>query len=72
MTESSTPAPVTSATDNLPPLDPETGPVEREAPEHYLNRELSWIEFNARRLTRGTGRSHTIVGTVEISGDFLQ
>ncbi|MEM9536077.1 MAG: polyphosphate kinase 1 [Cyanobacteria bacterium P01_E01_bin.45] len=34
----------------LPPLDPVTGPVEREAPEHYFNRERTWIEFNARVL----------------------
>ena len=34
----------------LPPLQPVTDPVKREAPENYLNRELSWIEFNARVL----------------------
>ena len=34
----------------LPPLQPVTDLVKREAPENYLNRELSWIEFNARVL----------------------
>lgn len=45
-----TPDSQTPATDDLSPLEPKTGPVERETPEHYLNRELSWIEFNARVL----------------------
>ena len=40
----------TSQSPSLPPLEPVIGPVEREAPEHYLNRELTWIEFNARVL----------------------
>ncbi len=61
------------ATDSAPGAPPATtaAAVENALPEdRYLNRELSWLDFNSRVLALAEDTSHGVAGAREIPGDL--
>src|SRR4029450_9555199 len=51
----------------IPPRAPETliDPADLKNPELYINRELSWLEFNERALAQATDSSHPLLERVK-------
>src|SRR4029450_5741699 len=51
----------------IPPRAPETliDPADLKNPALYINRELSWLEFNQRVLAQATDPSHPVLERVE-------
>ena len=51
----------------IPPraIDPDIDPADLKNPALYINRELSWLEFNQRVLAQATAASHPLLERVK-------
>ena len=55
----------TSGRTGVRPSPPETSPNDLKRPELYINRELSWLEFNERVLAQACDASHPLLERVK-------
>src|SRR4029450_8168140 len=50
----------------IPPVtSPQTDPADLKTPALYVNRELSWLEFNERVLAQARDTSHPLLERVK-------
>ena len=49
----------------MTPATADTHPPSLDAPDLYLNRELSWLAFNARVLAQARDASHPLLERIK-------
>src|SRR5687767_1986140 len=63
--QAAAPRPARAALRPVPPPQPSFDPADLKNPALYINRELSWLEFNQRVLSQGQDGSHPLLERVK-------